>query len=112
MAYVEIELRGFEQSTVDKSLLDFLIKVAFGPVNLCTPVDETFEYEAKMLKKEGEEYWLTAFRIARQNFCEYFSAEPSAYEDVAKFSDFPDKFSCPIPAVSQSSTFDILKIEF
>ena len=97
-------MREFEQSNVDKSTLEFSFKIrkgaVSGPINIYTPFDESFEFEAKLSKKAGGEYQSTPYRMPRQNFCEYFKTDSTGYEDVAKFSDIPKNFDCPFAIVS------------
>jgi hypothetical protein len=67
-----------------------------GIVILNENVDNSFEQEMTMWKKQGGEYREMPFSIPKKDMCKFYGEDKTSYEDFANASDFPYPFECPL----------------
>ncbi|KAG5682540.1 hypothetical protein PVAND_011887 [Polypedilum vanderplanki] len=66
-----------------------------GSMDVTVEIDDTFELECNLYKKQGNEYKLTPFHIGPYKFCDYIQNKALAYDEILECSDLPQRKDCP-----------------
>lgn len=97
-------LEKFEQVFANKDFSDWNLKVGrknktmralFGEVIVKTTEGNDVKMQAETFKKQGGEYRKMPYKISEAPFCDVARDDTYVYQDLAKDSDFPEKFKCP-----------------
>jgi hypothetical protein len=107
-AYLEIEVQTIEQLS-DTKLIDYTgLKVRKsggrrrieGKGHIITEIDNTFIAKIVAYKKQGGGYRIMPYKLPEKAFCDFHSDDEFFYPEFAKYTDFTDPLTCPLPKVS------------
>lgn len=70
-----------------------------GNLTFFEDVGNEHQIESKILKKNGNKYQLTPYRLKKENYCD-FVRDHATYKDLRKVSNIPEEGVCPWPKVS------------
>ena len=69
-----------------------------GNMTFLEDIGNEHQIEMKILKKLGNQYQLTPYRLRKENYCD-FVRDHGTYDDLRKVSNIPAKDVCPWPKV-------------
>lgn len=72
--------------------------VLVGNMTYFEDVGNEHQIEAKIMKKVGNQYQLTPYRLKKENYCD-FVKDHDTYKDLRKVSNIPQEDVCPWPKV-------------
>ncbi|CAO1407339.1 unnamed protein product [Diamesa hyperborea] len=67
-----------------------------GNLTFFEDVGNEHQIESKILKKSGNQYQLTPYRLKKENYCD-FVRDHASYKDLRKVSNIPEEGVCPWP---------------
>lgn len=70
-----------------------------GNITYFEDVGNEHQIEVKIMKKIGNQYQLTPYRMKKENYCDFVKNHDS-YKDLRAVSNIPEEDVCPWPKVS------------
>jgi hypothetical protein len=120
----DVILDRYENIFINPDYIDVNLKIKkvnkirsiVGNVQIIRPFDNDFKEEVKSLKKQGNdrrrlsfsfiysafsggEYRYMPYSVQTKPFCDLVSSDTYLYPDIAKGSDLPEQFKCPLTPV-------------